>query len=209
MPEHAATPAPRPRGCEVVLFHSVLGLRPAVRQWADQLRAAGHVVHTPDLYGGEVFDDYETGDRHVRSIGGIPALVARTEAAIERLPGELVYAGFSNGAASAEMLALTRPGARGAVLMHGALPLEALGKRAWPTGVPVQLHYAERDPMRPQAAIDSLATSVRASGSRFEGYDYPCDGHLFADPGLPDHDADSAALMLGRVLEFLDRIAGK
>jgi hypothetical protein len=33
---------------EVVLFHSVLGLRPGVIA-ADRLRTAGHTVHTPDL----------------------------------------------------------------------------------------------------------------------------------------------------------------
>ena len=38
---------------EVVLFHSVLGLRPVVRAAADRLGAAGHAVHTPDYYDGE------------------------------------------------------------------------------------------------------------------------------------------------------------
>ena len=42
---------------EVVVFHSALGLRPALLRWAVRLRAAGHVVHTPDLYDGEVFSD--------------------------------------------------------------------------------------------------------------------------------------------------------
>jgi dienelactone hydrolase len=44
---------------EVVLFHSVLGLRLGVIAAADRLRVAGHTVHTPDLYDGEVFDDLE------------------------------------------------------------------------------------------------------------------------------------------------------
>ena len=48
---------------EVVLFHSVLGLRPGVIAAAERLRAAGHTVHTPDLYDGEVFDDLADGSR--------------------------------------------------------------------------------------------------------------------------------------------------
>ena len=40
----------------IVLFHSALGLRPAVHRFADALRAAGHQVTTPDLFDGAVFD---------------------------------------------------------------------------------------------------------------------------------------------------------
>ena len=49
------------RMAEVVLFHSVLGLRPGVIAAGDRLRVAGHKVHTPDLYDGEVFDDLDDG----------------------------------------------------------------------------------------------------------------------------------------------------
>jgi dienelactone hydrolase len=48
---------------EVVLFHSVLGLGPGVKYAADRLRAAGHTVHAPDYFDGEVFDDLEEGMR--------------------------------------------------------------------------------------------------------------------------------------------------
>jgi dienelactone hydrolase len=48
------------------------------------------------------------------------------------------------------VLAASRPGALGAVLMHGAVPVEALkeyfGVDGWPEGVPVQVHYAASDP---------------------------------------------------------------
>ncbi|HEX7242058.1 MAG TPA: dienelactone hydrolase family protein [Longimicrobiaceae bacterium] len=193
--------------CEVVVFHSVLGLRPGVLRWAERLREAGHTVHTPDLYDGEHFDLMEDGFAKMEAIGGIPALVERTQAAVAHLPAELVYAGFSNGAASAELLAAVRPGARGAVLMHGALPLEeAFGVEAWPSGVPVQLHEAVDDPFREQAATDAFTAAVRASGAPLEVYDYPGSGHLFADPDLPDYHHESAERMLERVLDFLERI---
>jgi dienelactone hydrolase len=54
---------------EVVLFHSVLGLRPGVITAAEWLRAAGHTVHTPDLYDGEVFDDFDDGSRKEDALG--------------------------------------------------------------------------------------------------------------------------------------------
>jgi dienelactone hydrolase len=37
---------------EVVLFHHAQGLTPGVAAFADGLRSAGHIVHTPDLFDG-------------------------------------------------------------------------------------------------------------------------------------------------------------
>lgn len=197
----------RQGSCEVVLFHSVLGLRPGVLQWANRLRQAGHRVHAPDLYDGEVFDDMETAMSHVQSIGGIPELISRTWAAVAELPDDLVYAGFSNGAVSAELLAATRQGARATILMHGALPVEALGVTAWRPTVPVQMHSMIDDPLRNQQHVDAFAANVRHAGAPLEQYDYPGRGHLFADPNSSDFSATAADLMLTRVLDFLGRVA--
>jgi dienelactone hydrolase len=200
---------PTPPRAEIVLFHSALGLRPAVLEWADRLRAAGHTVHTPDLYDGEVFDTVEDGLRKMEALGGIGAIMERTHAAVAHLPADVVYAGFSNGGGSAELLALTRPGARGAILMHAALPVEAFGAEAWPSGVPVQIHYAEGDPFREPEAVEALRGAVASSGARCEVCEYPGAGHLFADPGLADHDPEAADRMFERVAAFLDRLAGR
>lgn len=51
---------------EVVVYHSAYGLRPAVIDFAEQLRAAGHLVHTPDLYDGEVFSDRNDAIRKIQ-----------------------------------------------------------------------------------------------------------------------------------------------
>ena len=110
---------------EVVLFHSVLGLRPGVIAAADRLRAAGHTVHTPDYYDGEVFDDLEDGSRKEDALG-YQEIARRAREAVAGLPAGLIFAGFSLGAVHAEVLAASRAGALGAVLMHGAVPVEGL-----------------------------------------------------------------------------------
>jgi dienelactone hydrolase len=193
---------------EIVLFHSVLGLRPAVLEWAERLRACGHAVYTPDLYDGEVFDDLATGMRAVEARGGIGWWMERTHAVASALPAEVVYAGFSNGGGSAELLALTRPGAVGAILMHAALPVEVFGASGWPAAVPLQVHYAEGDPFRDPAAVEALSAAARSAGARVEVCDYACAGHLFADPGFGDHDAEAADLMWERVQRFLSTLPG-
>ena len=46
---------------EILLFHHAQGQTPGFLAFADDLRAAGHVVHAPDLYDGNTFDDLDEG----------------------------------------------------------------------------------------------------------------------------------------------------
>jgi dienelactone hydrolase len=189
---------------EVVLFHSAYGLRPAVLDWADKLRAAGHRVHTPDLYDGQVFDNLEDA-LAARDAIGVPELMRRAGAAVADLPERVVYAGFSMGASAAEHLAVTRAGAVGAILMHGVIPLELAGAETWPSGVDVEIDYAEKDPLVDAAVVAAVAEAVRAAGASAAVHTYPGSGHLFADAALPEYDAAAAARMLQASLEFLKR----
>ena len=109
------------------------------------------------------------------------------------------------------MLAAERPGALGAVLMHGAVPVEALteyfGIERWPEGVPVQVHYAVDDPwVEAEREVAPFGDAVRGAGAEFEEYIYPGSGHLFADPDFTDYDRASSEAMWERVIAFLDRI---
>ena len=82
-----------------------------------------------------------------------------------------------------------------------------LGWAAWPPNVPVQVHFADKDPVKNQAVIDALGVKVRQSGSNFEQFDYDATGHLFADPAFLAYDANAAELMTTRVLKFLKGVA--
>jgi dienelactone hydrolase len=57
---------------EVVLFHHALGLTSGIVAFADVLRAAGHTVHTPDLFEGRTFDSIEAGVGYAQEIGRRP-----------------------------------------------------------------------------------------------------------------------------------------
>lgn len=187
---------------EVVLFHSAYGLRPSVLEFAERLRQVGHTVHAPDLYDGEVFSDRMDAVRKIQEVG-FDGVLERAQAAVAGLPSDLIYAGFSNGGACAELLAATRPGTRGAILMHAPLLIRDLGWKEWPGTAPMQVHFADKDPLRNQQVIDALKSRVRASGADFQQYDYAAPGHLFSDSGMPAYDASAAELMLKRVIDFL------
>jgi dienelactone hydrolase len=192
---------------EIVLFHSALGLRAGVSVAADRLRAAGHTVHTPDLFLGDPpLDTYGPAAARLQAVGPV-VLAQRAWAAVESLPNNLVYAGFSIGAGFAAHLAARRPGARSAILLHGAPAPESLGLTRWPSSVPMQIHFTVRDRYRNNEAISRLSTMVRASGAECTAFDYPGAAHLFADPSLPSaYNPEAADLMWTRVLELLARI---
>ena len=78
---------------EVLLFHHAQGLTPRIIALADTLRSAGHIVHTPDLFEGRIFDTLEQGMSFVREVG-FGELMERGVRAAEGMPTELVYAGF-------------------------------------------------------------------------------------------------------------------
>src|SRR5436190_18712597 len=128
---------------EVVVYHHVQGLTDGVKAFADELREAGHTVHTPDMFDRHTFDTIDEGMSFARE-AGFGALAERGVAAAESIDANAVYAGFSFGVMIAQQLAQTRPGAGGALLMYSCLPVSEFGD-AWPEGVPVQVHGKEDD----------------------------------------------------------------
>ncbi|WP_433607214.1 dienelactone hydrolase family protein [Dactylosporangium sp. CA-139114] len=227
---------------EVVLFHHLLGLTGGVRAFADGLRANGHTVHTPDLFGGARPATLEAGAALAASLeqGSAPAApqdggsdegtaAPRDDATLEATTatqhddgsdevsvplGErsweeydgMVYAGISWGVMTAQRLAQTRPGARGALLVEACLPVTgewAIGP--WPDGVPVQIHGMDADPFfAGEGDIDAARELVgRAGDTLAQLYVYEGDKHLFTDSSLPSYDAAATALVLERALAFL------
>lgn len=187
----------------IVVFHSALGRRPAVEALATTLRADGHEVVTPDLFDGRVLDDLDAGVAERDRIG-IPELIDRALAAVEDLPGEVAYVGLSMGTGPAQLLATTRPGARGAALVQGALPLEAIGVERWPSSVPLQLHTSPGDPWQDEESTGLLLDHVPPALR--EHHEYPGCGHLFMDPGLPAHDPHATDALIAALRAWLARI---
>ncbi len=191
---------------EVLVFHHAQGLTPGVVKFADDLRAAGHTVHTPDLFDGQTFGSIDDGLAYIKS-QGFKELGARGLRAADDLPQELVYAGFSFGESIAQELAQTRPGARGALLFYSAIPISgewAFGP--WPDGVPVQIHGMDNDPIFVGEGDIDAAREIVDKVDDAELFLYPGDQHYFADSSLPSYDAAATTLLMQRVLAFLTRV---
>jgi dienelactone hydrolase len=191
---------------EVLLFHHAQGLTPGVKAFADDLRSAGHTVHTPDLFDGRTFESIDEGMAHIKS-SGMDEMVEKGERTADDLPQDLVYAGFSFGEMIAQKLAQTRPGARGALLFYSAIPISgewAFGP--WPEDVPVQIHGMDNDPIFVGEGDVEAAREIVEKVPDAELFLYPGDQHYFADSSLPSYDPEATALATKRVLDFLARV---
>jgi dienelactone hydrolase len=186
---------------EVLLFHHAQGQTEGFAAFADELRRAGHIVHAPDLYDGRTFPTLEEGVAYAEQIG-FGEIIERGVRAADDLPEELVYAGFSLGVLPAQKLAQTRPGARGALLFYSCVPTSEFGT-SWPAEVPVQIHGMDADPFFVGEGDIDAARALVESTDQAELFLYPGSEHYFADSSLPSYDADAAALLSRRVLDFL------
>jgi dienelactone hydrolase len=190
----------------VVLFHHVLGLTDGVVALADDWRAAGHEVVTPDLYDGQRASTVDDGLTVARAIGDEELERRAVTAAGDH---DAVFAGISLGVVFAQRLAQMNPHARGAILLEGCLPISgewAIGP--WPAAVPVQIHGMDQDPyFALEGDIDAAREIVATVGSpHAELFMYPGDRHLFTDNSLPSYDADATARVTERALALLERI---
>lgn len=193
-----------PNVAELLLFHHAQGLTAGVTAFADELRLAGHTVHTPDLYEGHTFDALDEGVAFAEQTG-FDTVIGRGVGAARDLPVALVYAGFSLGVLPAQKLAQTRPGAQGALFYHSCVPVSEFGD-AWPAGVPVQVHGMDADPFFVGEGDIDAARALVESTPDAELFVYPGKEHLFADPSLSSYDRGAADLLTSRTLEFLGRI---
>src|SRR5262245_21193801 len=187
---------------EVLLFHHAQGQTTGFLEFADELRAGGHTVHTPDLFDGRTFDSIDEGMAYAAEIGFPDGILERREREASELPAELVYAGFSLGVLPAQKLAQTRPGARGALLFYSCVPTSFFG--SWPVGVPVQVHGMDADPIFVGEGDVDAARELVETTEDAELHLYPGDQHYSADSSLPGYDEEAAKQLTERVLAFLD-----
>jgi len=192
---------------EVLLYHHAQGLTPGIVAFADELRANGHTVHTPDLFEGRTFGSIDEGMAHINGIG-FDEMRKRGVDLAGSYPNELVYAGMSFGETIAQQLAQTRPGAKGALLFYSCVPITgewAFGP--WPDGVPVQIHGMDNDPFFAGEGDIDAAREIVEKVDDAELFVYPGDQHYFADSSLPSYDAGATKLLTTRVLDFLVRVS--
>lgn len=162
---------------------------------ANLMRGLGFEVTVPDLYDGKVFDNYEEALVLFEEMG-VTGLIEQAQKSLSDTEGPIIFAGFSNGGALAEVMALQYPNTVGCLLFHAALPITEIGATEWPKNLPVQIHYADKDPWREEDYVVAFLKQVNASGSPAQFFEYSSNGHLFTDSTLPDEYSEEETTKL-------------
>jgi dienelactone hydrolase len=186
---------------QVVVFHSAYGLRQAEAGAAARLRAAGHDVLTPDLYGGQTARTLDDALALMDTIGW-EVICARARRALEALPATSVLAGFSMGAGVIGAVQDQCRAAAGVVLLHAIAPIADSAR----PGLPVQVHLAQDDPFAPRQAVARWQADAARAGLAAQVFTYPGAGHFYTDPCLADYHAASAEHTWKRVTAFLSAL---
>jgi dienelactone hydrolase len=186
----------------IVLFHSILGLRPVERDLAERFAKLGFDVSTPDLFGGQTSEDYAEAFAMQSEIGD-DQILKRAEAAVADAPEDAVLAGVSFGAFLVGRLWGDRGALPGALLLCGIAPW--MVPRA--AGLPVACHLARPDPFDEESVFTEW--QVDARGVDLELHRYDGVGHYFLDPSLPDYNREAAGLCMERSLAFLRALSLK
>jgi dienelactone hydrolase len=72
---------------EVLLFHHAQGQTAGFHAFAEDLRHAGHTVHTPDLFDGRTFGSIDEGVAYADEVG-FGEIIERGVRAADGLPSE-------------------------------------------------------------------------------------------------------------------------
>ncbi len=183
----------------IVLFHSILGLRPVEHEIAAHLERHGHSVSLPDLFGGLATDDYDVGFAHRKAVG-TAAIMRAAKAAVDAAPETAVLAGVSFGAALISEFWETLPRMAGALLIAGVTDWMT-PRRA---GFPMSVHVARPDPFDDEAYFADWAGE--SDGVALDLHRYDGVGHYFLDRSLPDYGGAAAQLCLDRSVAFLNAL---
>src|SRR3954463_6644964 len=185
---------------QILLCHSVLGLRDIEREAANLLRGAGHFVSAPDLFGGATAGSIPEGADIVARLGWA-RVCERAELAVGELQPGAVLAGFSMGVGVVSELWRRRRLSAGAIFLH-ALPTIPVDVRP---AFPFQVHVGANDiEFAALPAIEDLRESSRILGVSGEVFRYTGAGHFFTDRMLPEFDQAAASITWERVSQFLD-----
>lgn len=182
---------------QIVLFHSILGLRDVEYRIADLWRDAGHTVVLPDLFEKKIAADYEEGFALKDAIGE-EIIQSRAEAVVGGTQGSLVLAGVSFGAFLIGGL-WERSNVIGSVLLSGVAPWMEPRR----PGFPVSVHVARPDPFDEEEFFGEWIAEAQSIELAMHRYDDA--GHYFLDETLPDYHAEAAKACLNRTRDFLTK----
>ncbi len=194
----------------VVMIHENRGLRPEVKQAAEELAREGYRVLAVDLYKGTVMETQEEARAYRDKFNQAEGL-ENMQAAVQYLKDngstKIASLGWCFGGKQSVDLAISGTPLDATVVYYGggmATSTEQLAPISWPVlGI-----FGDQDAIIPVAMVRDFETSLDTLGIENEVYLYEGVGHAFANPSNSDFAPEATEEAWARTLTFLETHLG-
>ncbi len=190
----------------VVMIHENRGLRPEIKQAAEELAKEGYRVLAVDLYKGTVMETQDEARAYREKYNQTEGL-ANMQAAVTYLENKgaekIASLGWCFGGRQSVELAISGTPLDATVVYYGggmATTTDKLAAIKWPVlGV-----FGDQDQVIPLSEVEAFKTSLNQLGVQNEIYIYPGVGHAFANPSNPNFAPEPTADAWQKTLAFLE-----
>jgi carboxymethylenebutenolidase len=189
----------------MVVIQEWWGLNEQIKGVAKRLTEAGYRVLVPDLYRGKVTLEAAEAEHLMGDLDFRDAATQDIRGAVQHLKSntrKTGVIGFCMGGVLSILAAVYVKEADAAVSWYGLPPAEAAD-----TGtikIPVQGHFALKDPFFTPAQVDKLEARLKAGQVVYEIYRYPAD-HAFGNETGDHYDPEAAGMAWQRTLDFSNK----
>jgi len=196
-----ATPGDYPG---VVMIHENRGLRPEIKQAADELAREGYRVLAVDLFNGVVMETQEEARAFSSSYNREEGL-RNMQAAVTYMRGigapTIASLGWCFGGAESLALSLSGAPIDATVIYYGRLVTDEAVLQQLPA--PVLGIFGDQDQVVPVASVTEFETALRNLNIAAEIHMYEGVGHAFANPSNPNFAPAETTDAWQKTLAFL------
>ncbi len=188
----------------VIMIHENRGLRPEIKDTAEQLAKVGYMVLAVDLLGGVAED--QTGARELTSKFNQVKGVENMKAAVAYLKSKgvtkVASLGWCFGGKQSVELSISGEKLDATVVYYGgnmATSTERLAPIKWPVlGI-----FGDKDQAIPVEMVRTFESSLNTLGVKNEIHIYPGVGHAFANPSGASYAPNETKDAWAKTVEFL------
>lgn len=168
----------------VVMIHENRGLRPEIKETAEQLAKEGYMVLAVDLYNGQVVETQDEARKLSSGFDqaeGTKNLMAAAQYLKNLGAHKVASLGWCFGGRQSIELAISGEKLDASVVYYGGNMATSVDKLA-PIKWPVLGIFGDQDQAIPLATVDTFENSLNQLGIENEIYIYAGVGHAFANP---------------------------
>ncbi len=191
----------------VVMIHENRGLRPEIKQAAEELAKEGYRVLAVDLYKGNVMESQDEARAYSGQFDqaeGLENLETAVAYLKDRGAAKVASLGWCFGGKQSVELAISGTPLDATVVYYGG-GMATSTERLEPIDWPVLGVFGDEDRVIPVEMVNDFESSLNTLGIENEVYVYEGVGHAFANPSNPNFAPEATTDAWTKTLSFLEQ----